>query len=149
MELFKKKIRQRILLLTSMIITILALGIRSFSVINDSIAINNHHEFVSGFQFGLIWGLEIIALFQIVRLRTIIKDEQKLKILYNKENDERLKVIRSKSGMPMILFTTLLIIVAAIIAGYYNFLVFITLVIVAASQLLLSTLVKLYYMKTM
>jgi len=87
--------------------------------------------------------------FDIIKLSLAINDETKLKILYNKEHDERLKTIRSKAGMPIIAITSVLMIIAAIIAGYFNIVVFYTLVIAVAAQLSVSAMVKLYCMKTM
>ena len=78
-----------------------------------------------------------------------INDETKLKILYNKEHDERMKTIRSKAGMPLIAITSMLMVIAAIVAGYFNIVVFYTLVIAVAAQLSVSAMVKLYCMKTM
>jgi hypothetical protein len=78
-----------------------------------------------------------------------IKDERKLKMAYNRENDERMKAIRAKAGMPMLLITSVMMVIAAIIAGYFNIVVFYTLTAAAMMQLLLGVSVKLYHMKTM
>lgn len=104
---------------------------------------------VSGFQFGLILGIGMLALIQIIKLSKVIKDDKKLRMLHNKENDERLKLIRSKSGMPMLMITSILMLVAAIISGYFNTVVFSTLVIAATAQLSIGAIVKLYCLKTM
>lgn len=104
---------------------------------------------VVGFQFGLILGIGMLSLIQVIKLSKIIKDDKKLKILHNKEHDERLILIRSKSGMPMLLITSVLMIIVAIVYGHFNTTVFITLVLAAMIQLLIGLIVKLYCMKTM
>ena len=90
-----------------------------------------------------------LALVDLVKLNRAVNDETRLRMLYNKEHDERMKAIRSKAGMPLIAVTSVLLIIAAIIAGYINITVFYTLIIAVATQLSVSAVVKLYCMKTM
>ncbi len=148
MENFKKVLKKRISLYSIVVLIIFVIGgFDSFIIRNNE---NNYiiNETVIGFQFGLIFGIGILCLLQIIKLNIIIKDEKKIKILYNKENDERLKLIKSKAGMPMLMITSIIILIAAIISGYFNIIVFYTLVATAMSQLLIGMIVKLYYMKT-
>lgn len=91
----------------------------------------------------------IIALVQVIRLSRIIKDENQLKILYNKEHDERLKGIRSKAGMPMIMIMSILLMVVGIVASSFNYIVFYTLFVAGAIQLVIGAAVKIYYSKKM
>ena len=104
---------------------------------------------VSGFQFGLIFRIGIRAMIEIIMLSKAMKDDKKIKLLYNKENDERMKFIRSKAGMPMVMITSVMMLTAAIVAGYFNIIVFYTLVIAAMVQLTIGASIKLYLMKTM
>lgn len=151
MEKFKTTVKRRIAISSGMALVSLVLG--AFSIY--SIVFVDHSTatlsdgFVAGFQFGLIVSIFGLAIFDIVKLSLAIKDETKLKILYNKEHDERMKTIRSKAGMPLIAITSMLMIIAAIVAGYFNIVVFYTLVIAVAAQLSVSAVVKLYCMKTM
>ena len=50
--------------------------------------------------------------------------KKELKIQYNKENDERMKAIKAKAGMPMLLITSIVMIIVGVIAGYFNFTIF-------------------------
>ena len=84
-----------------------------------------------------------------MRLSLILKDETKLRQQFNLENDERLKAIRAKSGMPMLIFTSLAMVIAGMIAGFFNETVCLTLIIAAACQLLAGVAVKAVHMKIM
>ncbi len=151
MEKFKKKVKQRIAISSGMALVTLVLGFYSIYsiVITDHSTATHSDGFVAGFQFGLIVSILGFSVFDIIKLSLAINDETKLKILYNKENDERLKAIRNKAGAPMIIITSVLMVLAAIIAGYFNIVVFYTLVVAVAAQLSVSAVVKLYCMKTM
>ncbi|MBE0450944.1 MAG: hypothetical protein IBX70_08875 [Clostridia bacterium] len=149
MEKFKQSIKRRIALLSIMVLVFMALGIQGYLMSGSTESASMSDGIVSGFQFGLIFGIGIRALIEIVTLSRALKDEKKIKILYNKENDERMKTIRSKAGMPMVLITSIMMVIAAIIAGYFNVVIFYTLVIAAMLQLTIGVFVKLYMMKTM
>ena len=60
-----------------------------------------------------------------------------------------MQYIRAKAGMPMLLVTSCVMVIAGIIAGYFNVTVFMTLTAAAMCQLLVGSLIKMYYMKTM
>jgi tellurite resistance protein TehA-like permease len=151
MEKFRKTVKRRIAISSGMALVSLVLGAFSiYSIIYTDHSTATHSDgFVAGFQFGLIISILGFSLFDIVKLSLAIKDETKLKILYNKEHDERMKTIRSKAGMPLIAITSMLMVIAAIVAGYFNIVVFYTLVIAVAAQLSVSAMVKLYCLKTM
>lgn len=151
MEKFKKTVKRRIAISSGMALVALVLGFYSIYsiIISDTSTATHSDGFVAGFQFGLIISIFGFSVFDIIKLSLAIKDETKLKLLYNKEHDERMKTIRSKAGMPLIAITSMLMIIAAIIAGYFNIVVFYTLVIAVAAQLSVCAVVKLYCLKTM
>ncbi|WP_303869777.1 hypothetical protein [Acetobacterium wieringae] len=151
MEKFKITVKRRIALSSGIALVALVLGAYSiYSIITADISTATHSDgFVAGFQFGLIVSILGLAVIDIIKLSLAMKDETKLKLLYNKEHDERMKAIRSKAGMPLIAITSMLMILAAIVAGYFNIIVFYTLIIAVAAQLSVSAVVKLYCMKTM
>lgn len=99
-----------------------------------------------GVSLGIITALGMLAVVQVIRLRRAIKDEKQLKMLYNKEHDERLKEIRSKAGMPMIMIMSILMIVVGIVASSFNDVVFYTLFIAGSIQLFIGASLKLYYL---
>jgi len=149
MEEFKKRIKKRIILFSGITLLAVALGVYSVFAMDNSKEASMIDGTIAGFQFGIIFGIGIFLLIQRIKLGRIIKDETKLKMLYNHEHDERLKSIRSKAGMPMLMVTSIIMLIAAIIVGYFSTVVFYTLVIAATVQLSIGTLVKLYCMKTM
>ena len=149
MENYKRTIRYRIGLHIALILLTAALGVYSFFEMGTPENAGISGGALSRFQLGLIVGLGIRALTELVKLSMVVKDERKLKMAYNRENDERMKAIRAKAGMPMLLITSVMMVIAAIIAGYFNIVVFYTLTAAAMMQLLLGVSVKLYHMKTM
>jgi len=151
MEKFRTKVKQRMVVSSGIALVTLVLGAYSiYSIVfTDHSTASHSAGFMAGFQFGLIVSIFAFSLLDLVKLSRAIKDDTKLKVLYNKEHDERMKTIRSKAGMPLISLTSLLMIIAAIIAGYFNDVIFYTLVISVAAQLSVSAIVKLYCMKTM
>lgn len=151
MEKFRATVKRRIVISSGMALVTMVLGAYSiYSIIISGVSTATHSDgFVAGFQFGLIVSIFGFSVFDIIKLSLAINDETKLKVLYNKEHDERLKAIRNKAGAPMIVVTSVLMVLAAIVAGYFNIVVFYTLVIAVAAQLSVSAMVKLYCMKTM
>ena len=149
MEKFKMRIKRRIILFSGMTLITAVLGVYDFFAERNFEKASMTDSIVSEFQFGLIFGIGIVALLQIIKLSMVIKDDKKLRRLYNKEHDERLKTIRSKAGIPMLMITSVIMLIVAIIAGYFNIVVFYTLVMVAIVQLSIGAIVKLYCMKTM
>ncbi|MBC3798234.1 4-hydroxybutyrate dehydrogenase [Acetobacterium tundrae] len=149
MEKFRTKIKRRIVLSSGMVLVTAVLGFYSIYSLNYSDSSTMSDGFVTGFQFGLIIAIFGLAVIDIIKLSLALKDDTKLKVLYNKEHDERLKAIRNKAGAPMIVITSVLMVLAAIIAGYFNIVVFYTLVIAVIAQLSISAIVKLICLKTM
>jgi len=150
MEEFKTKVKQRIILSSGLTLVAVALGIYFvFSLQNVPDDATMSDGFITGFQFGLIMSIGILSMVTIIKLKRALNDEIKLKVLYNKEHDERLISIRSKAGQPMLAITSVLMIIAAIIAGYFNIVVFYTLVAAVLAQLTISAGVKLVCMTKM
>jgi hypothetical protein len=99
----------------------------------------------TGFLSGLSVSLGIIFIYLIIFYTRNMRNETKLKLLYNEEHDERKKEIKQKCGGTVMWVSSILIIFAAIIAGYFNEIVFYTLISCAAFQLYLSVILKIYY----
>lgn len=149
MENFRKTIKRRITLFSGMLLVEVLFGAYCFwaSEYSGKTAVSNGS--VADLQMGILFGIGILTLVQIIKLRKVINDDKKLKMLYNQEHDERLKTIRARAGMPMLLITSTTMLIAAMIAGYFNVVVFNTLIITAIVQLSIGAFVKLYYLKTM
>lgn len=143
MKDYKKSIRKRILLLNIPIVFAVTLGV--YDVFWANTEIKEMH--IYGFQTGIIISLGLFALITVIRYRTFLNDESKLLLQFNRENDERIKAIKAKAGIPMLPIASILLIIAGVIAGYFNTLVFMTLT--AAFQMTICAIVKLIYMKKM
>jgi len=143
MENYKNVVKTRITLLTIPVLIAVSLGI--YSVFFASEATKESHMF--GFQCGFSIVLGISAIVFIVRQKAILNDEMKLKLQYNKENDERLKTIRAKAGMPLLFITSVGMIVAGVVAGYFSLAVFSALVSAAVIQMLIGAIIKQIYMR--
>ena len=148
MEAYKKTIQRRIRFFTVCLLvqavymttTLFELLPWQFQAVNETIG---------EFQGGLISGLMVLVAMLIFRYSRALKDDTKLKAMYNQEHDERMKVIRQKSGMPMLLFLSIAMILCGMVAGYYNMTVFYTLIYAGLAQLTIGVIVKLVYMKVL
>lgn len=145
MDQYKKKLRARILWLAALSIITSLFGI--YDVFFASEATKNSKMFE--FQIGMLAAICLLSTISTIRYNNILKDDSKLKLEFNKENDERYKAIKSKAGLPMVLILSILTIISAIIAGYFNITIFYTLIIAAMCQMLISGFIKLIYMKKM
>lgn len=147
MEKYSKKVRIKMVLLSLLALTAVALGIYNVFFEGDTEASGFSAGMLSGFRSGMAIGIGFFALIRLFFLGKAIRDEKTLKELYNKEHDERLSEIRAKAGMPLLLNTSVLMLIAALIAGPLNVTVFYTLLIAASVQLLTGLGVKMYYMR--
>lgn len=143
MKDYENKIKARILYLS--VVTLIGAGICGFDGFFASDTLKNSD--IYSFLLGLTCAITIIGALIIIKYKKIITSPEKLKLEYNKENDERKKLILSKAGIPFIIYTSVAMIIIGIIAGHYNILIFKTLIICALSQLIISVIVKLIYSK--
>lgn len=145
MQAYKQTLKKRINLMYIPILLCLLLA--TYDLFFAGPSIQNSH--IADFQLGMLTGITMCAMVLIVRYSAILKDEKKLALEYNKENDERLKAVRAKAGMPMILITALAMVFAGIVASYFNTTVALTLLAAATVQLIVGVIVKTIYLKTM
>lgn len=145
METYKKKLTFRIAIFT--IVLLLFLAILLYNQFGASATLKNSLSF--SFQCGLSAAGSVVLAFQLMKYRNALKDETKLRVLYNKENDERMTAIRTKAGVPMTVILSMCLVLAGIIFGYFNETVFCVLICAALFQLFASGAVKLYYMSKM
>jgi hypothetical protein len=149
MDKYRKNVQLKMFLLAILALTAVALGIYNVFFEGDAEPSGFSAGMLSGFRSGLAIGIGGLALIRMIGLGKAIRDEKKLKELYNKEHDERLREIRAKAGMPLILITSVLMLVAALIAGPLSLTIFYTLLIASVAQLLIGLSVKMYYLKKM
>lgn len=149
MEQYKEKIKKRIIIFTILDIALLLFGVGGFIYFN-MLATPNAQETHSFPTVCILYAACLSIL--ITRLRQLLKDDKKLKIAYNKENDERLKVIQAKIGAPVILYTSItFIIIGAVIPlfvqGTIGTTICYTLFGAGFIQLAFCACLKLYYFK--
>lgn len=143
MENFRKEVRKKVLLyqcisgLTGLCIVLLALFNRSSST--------NTGDFNQGVQIGIFVGLAIITLYYIGKLRTTLKNEDKLKKMHIEETDERRRLIQQKTGQTTSLIVVFGITIAIVVAGFYSFVVLLTLIVTLFFLLIITVSVKFYY----
>lgn len=145
MEKYKKALALRIYALS--FVTLLAVGMGIFDVFGATEQMRENYIFE--FQCGFIAALGVMSVLLTMRYRKAMKNEEKLQLLFNKENDERLKAIKAKAGIPMLLITSLAMILSGVIAGYFNLTVAYTLIAASVCQLLVACIAKIIYMKKM
>lgn len=143
MENYKNILTKRRNSTALMILVFLALGFytRTFLL--------NIDAYIIGFISGILTSGIVMSVISVIRYSRIIKDDTKLKMEYNRENDERMKAIRSKAGMPMIMYTSIGMIIAGILLSYYDPFIFKVLSMAAAVQLTAAVIAKAYYTRTM
>lgn len=145
MENYRKSIKRRIYLLAAVAIFACCLGIFDVFIAPPEMK----ESYILGFQTGAITALGLVSVILIIRFSKLLRDEKKLQLQFNKENDERYKAIRGKAGMPMLLFTSVAMIIVGMIAGYFNSTIFLVLMIAATTQMLVGAIVKMIYLKKM
>ena len=145
MEQYKKKLRRRIGLLTLAAIFSVGFGIYDVFFAPELIKTMPTFEFQCGFTSTL--GLSAMCF--VIYFKRIQEDEEALQKQYNKETDERMKLIRAKAGMPVTLFFSVAMIVAGIVAGYFNSIVFYTLIAAGLCLIGTAAVIKAVYMKIM
>lgn len=141
MELFRKKLKLRMLLFGILILFCLVIILIS----QFGTAFTFTESLAYSFQRGFSAAGALVLVFWMMKYRSALKDETKLRLLYNEENDERMSAIRAKAGVPMVLILSLTLVLAGMIIAYWNETVFVVLIGVALFQLLVSLGVKLYY----
>ena len=149
MDQYRIKIRNRIR--AGRMICALSVGVIILDQVGvfDQIGFISEFAFMTSFQMGFLVGIACVAALHLFKMHKALKDEKVLKALYNEEFDERLRLIRYKSGMPFIAITSCVLIFSGVIAGYMNTMIFYTLISAGFFQLVASVGTKLYYMRKM
>jgi len=104
-------------------------------------------DFIKGFQTGLFLGVEILLLKFIIGYQNAIRNPEKLKMLYVKENDERSKFINTKIGHMGFHSVFLGLAFATVVSGFFDKTVFMTLLGVLIFIGLVKGSLKVYYWK--
>lgn len=150
MEQYKKTIKRRLVLCVLLAIITLALLAYLFLAIaanhNDS-SKTAADGFLAGFPCGICLGIFILSIAVIFRSWFMLRDEKKLRLGYNRDNDERMKLIRAKAGYPFSVVTAVIMIIAGLLLSRVNMTVSLTAIACACGQLFVSLLFKAVYSK--
>lgn len=137
---YRKTLKLRVFVLSALMLVTLAVALFGDRILHQLDPI------VLGFLRGVCIGGEGFACIIGTRYRKALHSDDALQRMYNAENDERMKAIRAKAGVPVILITSVCMLLAAVVAGHFNLIVFYTLAAAALAQLLLSCGLKLFYL---
>ncbi len=104
-------------------------------------------DFIQGFQLGIFLGMQCALLFYGSKLRKALKNKDALKMIYIEEHDERLTVIKQKTGGLALYIIMIGVALAAIIAGFFNELIFLTLLVTLVFIVSVKAVLKIYWSK--
>lgn len=124
MDAYKKKMRLRIKLVGFAAVTT-ALIYVVFTFYRDQLPVLS--SFIKGFHTGAFIGLELIAVWYLIKCIRAMKNDKEMKKMYIAENDERTgQIIRNAStlGISVVLIGLL---IALIVSGFLSATVFFTL----------------------
>ena len=141
MELFRKKLKTRIVLFCAVLLLFVTILLYNQFGANDAVK----DSLAFSFQCGFSAAGSLALVFWLMKYRGALKDEAKLRLLYNEEKDERMSAIRAKAGIPMVVILSMMLVLGGMVIGYFNETVFVVLIGAALFQLLVSIGLKLYY----
>ncbi len=149
MEKFRRTIQKRIWMYIGVIaIFSFMLGAQAFGWFTPAVANEHYVDFLSGFQFGILVAVDLVCVYNVFYYLTALKDNEKLKKLYIKENDERELEIDKRSGMVSYKAMIIILIIAAVIVGYFSMEGFIALMGAALLEIIVRVVLYGYYSKT-
>jgi len=99
-------------------------------------------EYILEFQQGLRTGGILVILFVICRYMLAMRDEQKLKKLFYRMTDERMTMVRMKSGAPIMLGSAVALLAVSMVAMYFNTTVSLTLIACAVFLIVVAAVGK-------
>lgn len=150
MEQYKKTVKRRLVLCVLLAVITLALLvylILAIGSVHDDSSKTMAEGFLAGFPCGICLGIFILSTAVIFRSWFMLRDEKKLRLGYNSDNDERMKLIRAKAGYPFSVVTAVIMIIAGLLLVRVNMTVSLTAIACACGQLIVSLAFKLVYSK--
>lgn len=143
MEEYRKKLERKFRLFTAFCTSSMIL----FFILKYTT--KNVPDFAQGLLTGILTGMELVSVFVVARLFTILNNDEKLKEEYIKDNDERNMSIQKETAKTASIITLMLTALAAILAGFFNPVVSMTLAVDIIAGAVITVLVKSYYNKKM
>lgn len=104
-------------------------------------------EDVTDYVVGFFTGLELVSVFYMATLIRAYRNRDILEKMYTKETDERMILIKMKSGANIIPIFSMVIVIVALIVAYVSYEAFLALMIVAFVQIIFSKTLKIYWSK--
>lgn len=150
MEQYRKTVKRRLVLCVLLAILALALSAYLFITIgseHDDSTKTMADGFLIGFPCGICLGIFILSVAVIFRSWFMLRDEKKLRLGYNRDNDERMKLIRAKAGYPFSLVTAVAMIIVGLLLSRVNMTASLTAIACACGQLIVSVVFKAVYSK--
>ena len=150
MDAYKKIVRRRLVLSIFSAIITLTFSVYIFSFYgsgpeNDARSIGE--GFLAGLPCGICVGLFAVCVFIAFRCLAMLRDEKKMRLGYNRENDERMNLIRTKAGYPFSIVAGVAMIIAGLLLARVNLTISITAIVCACGQLVVSAVLKTVYSK--
>ena len=144
LENYKKEIGFRISILVLLcIVALLAVIIGNFYLKNKFPL----KEDVTDYVIGFFIGLELVSVFYMSMLARAYRNRDILEKMYTKETDERVILIKMKSGANIIPIFSMFIVIVSLIVAYVSYEAFLALMIVAIVQMIFSKILKIYWSK--
>ena len=135
MEEFKKEVRNRMHYLQGFTAVVALIGAYDYFMIRNMVQKSISQKVAIGFQIVILIGIGILACIYLLKLGNAICNEEKLALLYARENEEHIEIFLKKSGMPMILITSMCMVLVGAVAAYFSIIIFYTLIAAAALQM--------------
>jgi len=143
MEVFKKKLQTRVIILAIGLVCISA----TFTFTSEGLIRSPTECFQAGFQFGVSIAVILVMVYHMFKTISAIRNPEQLKSLYISETDERKLFIMQKSGSIGMNIVKFGLVLGAFIAGSFNDTVFFTLLGACFFVLLVNKFLMFYYLK--
>lgn len=137
MEVFKKKLKNRLIITGIYILAIVAVMVTA--------AIIGVEDEATSFTLGFGCGIAAVALVLVIRDAAALKNEEKLEKLYIEETDERRQHINAMVGSKGMVIFIAVISLAMLISNYYNRTVFFALLAVLGLMIIIKLALEIYY----
>ncbi|MBQ3242619.1 MAG: hypothetical protein IJA99_06685 [Oscillospiraceae bacterium] len=139
MENFKKTLKKRVLFGTIYCLSIPVLTILLHWIIGSTRA--------AGFTSGFASGLAGVALYYVIQSARALKDEEKARAIYIKENDEREQIIGYCTAKATYLTMLVLLSIAMLVTAYIDYNITLILAAVTLIIAVCSAIWRAYYNK--
>lgn len=127
MEAYRKKLKAKIGLLSTLTILVIVLIAWSIVRYRNMPTDKPAEDFFSGFQTGLFSGFMIVMFWRIWGYIRAVRNEEKLRALYIKAHDERSWAIYTQARSNAFWISFLCLAATAVVSGFYSYTVFYTL----------------------